>query len=260
MSTTRFILLGRTRTGSTLLQTLLDSHSQVRVFGELFAAYNMPGWGIEAILKPPKAVALIQNNPVKFLDDYLFTMIPKKLTTSPFKPNLRVVGFKLFYDQAREEPWKIVWDYARTRTDLRIIHIKRKNLLRAHLSHKRAQASRSWIDTPLNTPNEKVASHKSRFHLDHEECLRVFTYTREQEQICDEMFAQHKRIEVLYENLSRDWEGEIERVQDFLDVAREPLKPVTRKQASLPLATEITNYLELKEGFRGTVWEEFFDE
>lgn len=260
MSITRFILLGRTRTGSTLLQTLLSSHSQIRVFGELFAAYALPGWGIEPVLKSPKAIALIQNDPVSFLDKYLFTLVPRQLAASPFKPGLRVVGFKLFYDQAREEPWQTVWDYARERTDIRIIHIKRRNLLKAHLSHKRAQASRSWIDTPLNRPNEDAPVSDLHLHLDYEECLRAFTHTREQEQICDEMFASHQRIEVLYEDLSADWRKEIERVQDFLDVPRESLEPVTRKQASLPMANEIANYLELKDRFRGTVWEELFDE
>ncbi len=259
MTVDRFILLGRPRTGSTLLQTLLDSHSQIRVFGELFALYSLPGWGIEPALKSPEATALIQSEPIKFLELHLFSSIPRQLVASPFKPHLRVVGFKLFYDQAHEEPWQVVWSWAKDRKDLKIIHIKRRNILKAHLSQRRAQVSRSWISASLGG-NDKKEENDLRLYLGYEECLRAFSYTREQEALCDSIFRGHQKIDVIYEDLSNDWKGEIDRVQEFLKVPRELLKPRTLKQAKVPVSIEIENYLELKGRFWGTPWEEFFDD
>jgi LPS sulfotransferase NodH len=257
MSVTRFILLGRPRTGSTLLQTLLDTHSQVRVFGELFALYNLPGWGIEPILQSPQSIELIQKRPISFLEDYFFGSVCRRLIASPFKPHLRALGFKLFYDHAHEEPWQAVWTYVKERTELKIVHIKRRNILEAHLSHRRAQANRSWISTPRNEEQAEQDS-ELRLHLDYDECLRAFTYTRDQERLCDEMFGRHQRIDIFYEDLAQSLPAETDRVQDFLEVSREQLNPHTRKQASLPPEIEIANYRELKERFQGSVWEEFF--
>jgi LPS sulfotransferase NodH len=250
-----FIILGRPRTGSTLLQALLNSHSHLRVFGELFALYNLPGWGIEPALKSPDTIALIQSDPVKFLEQYLFNSLPRRLIASPFKPHLRAVGFKLFYDQAHEAPWQVVWSWAKDRKDLKIIHIKRRNILKSHLSQRRAQVSRSWISTSVGEPAPSL-----RLYLDYEECLHAFNYTREQETLCDSTFCGHPKIDVIYENLSSDWKEEVDRVQEFLKVPRESLKLGTLKQANLPAKVEIANYLELKERFRGTAWEDFFDD
>jgi LPS sulfotransferase NodH len=260
MAVDRFILLGRPRTGSTFLQTLLDAHSQIRVFGELFAQYSLPGWGIEPALKSPQAIAMIKNEPIKFLEDYLFDELPRRLAASPFKPRLSVVGFKLFYDQAQENPWQIVWRWARQQKNLKIIHVKRRNILKAHLSQRRAHANRSWISTPLNPPAPGEDRTTSPLYLDYEECLHAFKFTHEQELFCDSLFSEHPKIDVIYENLADEWEEEITRVQKFLGVPCEPLRPFTRKQAQLPIAAEIVNYLELKDRFRGTAWESFFDE
>ncbi len=43
MSKTRFVIYGQWRTGSTLLASLLDSHPQVRCYGELFHLQQWQG-------------------------------------------------------------------------------------------------------------------------------------------------------------------------------------------------------------------------
>ena len=70
----------------------------------------------------------------------------------------------------------------------------------------------------------------------------------------------NEKIEVLYENLSRDYVKEMKRVQKFLDVEHEFLRPLTQKRSNQPLSKEIKNYFELKEQFKETPWSEFFED
>ena len=52
----------------------------------------------------------------------------------------------------------------------------------------------------------------------------------------------------------------MKRVQDFLGVQYETVKPSTYKQSHQSLSDSISNYWGLKERFTGTPWEEFFED
>ncbi len=65
---------------------------------------------------------------------------------------------------------------------------------------------------------------------------------------------------MVYEDLSQDYESEMKRVQEFLELDHEALKPNTLKQSSLSLSESISNYFELKEKFENIHWESFFED
>jgi hypothetical protein len=90
--------------------------------------------------------------------------------------------------------------------------------------------------------------------------LRDFTETRKSENEFAQLFAGHPLLDVHYEVLERDYQAEMERVQQFLGITVERLAVKTSRQSDKPLSVSIANYHELKEQFRGTEWEEFFDE
>jgi LPS sulfotransferase NodH len=247
---TRFVVLGSPRTGSNFLCSAINTHSQITAFGELFRWPGTIGWDLLAFRYWPygqseNSLNLIRSEPIEFLKTQVFKAHPK-CTAS--------VGFKLFYFHAREGNWKRVWNYLANEKNLRIIHLKRKNLLGAYLSHQRALLTNKWVykskETPINPPMK----------LDPRQCSTFFKETREWERQCDIVFRDHPKIEIFYEQLSNNFRQTIFRIQKFLGVNYEKLVPATYKQARLPLSIDIENYLELKEDFQGTRWAVFFEE
>lgn len=241
----RFIVLGRSRTGSNFLHGLLNSHSQIIAFGELFQNYDSIAWGLSGYRQTKNLLSLFQNDPVRFLETKVFKRFPVHISA---------VGFKVFYYHAQSDKWKPVWAYLGDQRELRIIHVKRKNILKTHLSRKRAALTDTWVNVS-GEPEEGVP-----ISLDYEECLEDFVRTRDWEAKYDVFFEGHSKLEVLYENLSFDYQSEMKRVQDFLGVNYEFVKPSTYKQSSQSLSRAISNYFELRERFTGTPWEEFFED
>ncbi len=67
-------------------------------------------------------------------------------------------------------------------------------------------------------------------------------------------------MDVYYEDLAGSYEDEITRIQAFLGVAYEPVKPPTSKRPSQPLSEQIANYPEIKAQLAGTPWAAFLDD
>jgi LPS sulfotransferase NodH len=238
----RFVILARSRTGSNLLRSLLNEHSQAKVYSELFRSETDIDWGFPDV-HSQAALTLYQKDPVAFLNKRIFGKNPR---------SIKAVGFKLFYYHAGFDKGKQLWDYLVSEKDIKIIHLKRKNILATHLSRKKADITDAWANI-TGKPDEEV-----QFTLDYEECLQDFIRTRSWEQEFDQLFSHHPLLEVVYEELSNSYTGEIKRVQQFLGLPEEQVAPKTHKQGFLPLSEAIYNYQELKDRFSGTPWEEFF--
>lgn len=244
----KFVILGRARSGSNFLRGLLNSHSQIITFGELFRSYDSIGWEFpdhDQYLQYRSLISLMQSNPVSFLEKKVFRKFPKRILA---------VGFKLFYYHAQDDSRKDVWPYLKNQKDLKIIHLKRNNTLGVIFSLKKANMTNKW--TNITGEEEE----KFTIPLDYDECLKEFTWEQEARKQFDDYFEGHPRIEVFYENLCNHCESEIKRIQEFLGVRYEIVKPTTYKQSNQPLSKSISNYFELKEKFKDTSWEEFFED
>lgn len=242
---TKFIILGRSRVGSNFLRGLLNSHSQVTVFGELFQNKEEIGWALPGYYPSRKTRQLFHEAPVDFLESKVFTAFPE---------HTGAVGFKIFYYHAQDEKWKPVWDYLREMPDLKVIHMKRHNILKTHLSRQRAVKTDRWVNTNGRREPQRSIS------LDYEKCLDDFIRTRAWEDAYDAYFAGNDTIEVMYEDLAADYQREIRRIQEFLGVNFEDVQPETYKQSRQPLSEAIANYCELRERFQQTPWSTFFEE
>jgi LPS sulfotransferase NodH len=244
----RFIILGEGRSGSNFLRGLLNSHPQIITFGELFRFADAIGWELPAYdlcLSTPRLIALSQTAPVAFLEQEVFRRFPGRT---------RAVGFKIFYYHADRGARAEVWSYLKDHRDIKVLHIKRWNTLRAFLSLRKAFLTDRW--TEPNGPRPDALS----VPLDYEECRHRFALAEEMKDRFDALFRDHPKIDVVYETLEHDHEGEMARVQALLGVVPHPTRPLTYKQASLPLAQAISNYAELKKAFANTRWSEFFEE
>lgn len=246
----RFVVVGKGRSGSNFLFGLLNSHSQIFTFGEIFRRPNSIGWdrpGYREYLQSRYMISLMQDNPVFFLEKEVFRKFPRNITA---------VGFKIFYHQAKGDSRESVWNFLKDKKDIKVIHLKRKNILKRLLSMKKAYVTGQWAKR-----NKDSESHDNiRISLTYDECLKEFTNIRHNQIKYDDFFADHQKIDLLYEDLAHDYENEIRRVQNFLGVEYEILCPSTYKQSSQSLSQEISNYFELKEKFQDTPWESFFEE
>jgi LPS sulfotransferase NodH len=243
---TRFIILGRSRTGSNLLRGLLASDPSVTIFSELFQNREEIVWGLPYYPTSGRVFEQFLNEPVRFIEEQVYRKVPQVT---------RAVGFKIFYYHAQSEPWKPVWDYLVKNRDIHVLHIKRRNMLRTHLSKVRAEQSGKWA----NISGEKDELHQ--VCLDFDQLVDDFTRTRQMERDGDILFKEHPNMEIIYEDLEGDYLNEFKKVQDFLSLENWPIAPQTYKQSrETSLSEAIENYTELKNRFQGSDWAGFFED
>jgi len=246
----RFIVLGFARSGSSLLANLLSSHPQIKMFSELFND-KLPARKSHSLEAGPLAP---DDDPHVYLEQRIFRM---------YLPHIRAVGFKILYDQARDGDWSAVWDYLR-RNRLKIIHLKRRNILDQYLSLELAHKSDIWV---ASQPEQNVGYNQT-IELDPGHCLdftgRMIKWWRQ----IDEFFQDSLVLQLTYEDLTANLAAESGRVLDFLGLEFEPLIPNIIKQRTTRKTEMIANYTDLKQAFINGLatgqaraeWLEFFDD
>jgi LPS sulfotransferase NodH len=241
----RFVIVGTARTGSTLLINLLNSHSQVLAFGELFRSPTAIGWDVAPFTtyKSAKLIALYRSDPQRFLDKSVFRRWPQ---------GYAAIGFKLFYYHARNAPYNAIWEYLAQNTDIYILHIRRRNVLEQFVSLKLAHTTDLWSLT------EPVMRQPEPLRLEIEDCRKHFQLIRSFEKDCDVFFARHQVKSIYYEDLTEDRDAEIAKVEKFLGLKDEKLSTELVRQRTLPLSQAIANYKELNQAFAQTEWADFF--
>lgn len=247
-----FLIVGKGRTGSSFLRSLLNSHPGVVAYAELFVSYDRPVWDVPYAPRSPGVIRTLRRDPGRFLERHVFRRHP---------PSVAAVGLKMLYDQARHEAWRDVWNLLRDRPGLHVLHNTRRNLLATYLSWRRAERTGIWKVTEATRPRAEEVARQVRLELDVDDCRRFFEETEIQARRMETFFTEAGRpvLEVAYEDLAADRDATLDRVQDFLGVEPRALRPTTHKQAMLPLSEEIVNYGELHRAFSGTPWERFLD-
>ncbi|MGA9532747.1 MAG: sulfotransferase [Anaerolineales bacterium] len=241
----KFIILGRSRTGSNYLRGLLSSIEGVLVLGEILKNPVSVEWGTDEFPRSEGVDRGYRADPVRFLEQDVFRTLPD---------SIHALGFKLFYYHAQNPPFKRTWDYLRDRQEVRVIHIKRRNVLATHLSRARAVQSDQWVAT------SKPDSGLGPIKLEYSALLEDFQQTRDWELHYDLYFADHPMLEVHYEDLARERDVQMRRIQAFLGLPLVPTQPQTYKQSRKSLRDSISNFQELSDRFRGSDWESFFAE
>lgn len=264
----RYVVLSHGRTGSTILTRMLRDHSRIVDYQELFNVDFQAEFRRSA-------------DRARSLRYWLETLDPRKLTRCPVLTNLetareaqildefvwhdhyaewvRAVGFKVLHYQMKVSgPFPRLHEQLQERLPgLRAVVLTRRNLLRQHLSHVMARRVKQWhiADASQRRPRPSV-----RFAS--QELVHAFEYVQ---QIERELLGLARMAEAMlhftYEELVGKLEGHWRRLQQFLDVPEESL-PALRlvKIENRTLREAIVNYDELKAHFRGTAWEDHFDE
>jgi LPS sulfotransferase NodH len=237
----RFLILCHERTGSNLLVDSLDEHRQIACFAELF-----------------------NDNPDRkefaqaFDGDYYregadpVDLLKRSVYVDR---DLSAVGFKIFYTQARLGAAKSIWPYLISETDIRIIHLTRRNLLDVFLSYKLAAATNVWQVTI-----GQEAPKPPPIKLDPAEAMEYFNRIQAHRRWAEEHFAAHGSIDIEYDDLAMDYDAVLRSIFGFLGVANATPRMRTNRMARRPAHEQIKNYMELHARFAGTIYEEYFSE
>lgn len=224
----RFIILSRSRTGSNMLVSCFNSHPNVYCEGEIFS----------------KADARVWRETLASVFD-----------TQP--RHVKAAGFKIFYYHAKGEAGRPLWDELRGMKELRVIHLRRRNILRTIISRKLAGQNDEWLRRSDGCQGRGAGQ---KLALDPAELAEGFRQTREWEQRGAEMFSGHPMLDLCYEDFVVSPEAAFKPVTALLGVEYRTPVAETRKQNTAPLSALVVNYTELKSCFAGTEWAVFFDE
>ncbi|MDZ7752522.1 MAG: sulfotransferase [Gammaproteobacteria bacterium] len=247
---TRFIILSRSRSGTNFLRGLLNSHPAIRCFSEVFGAPDSVKWGMDDL---PDHVShhtrQMKNRPDRFVETKVYGPVPSRI---------QAVGFKIFYYHAAEAPTQHIWDWLHHHSEIKVIHMMRRNLLDTAISLRLAQASGSWKVSKAspNTGSDRAGPLVS---IDPDWCQEVFEQTTIWQKSAEKWFCDHDILNLYYEDLREDPNREIKRCLDFLHLPQAKLDPNTIRQSKKNRADKVANFQRLKEHFSGTTWRHFFD-
>ncbi len=240
-----FVIITKGRTGSTLLNSLFDSHPRIRVCGEVIGEYTLR--------QPDLRKEILELGALPY--------VKRCFNRADLES---AVGIKILYYQVEHrygQRWGVdglpgVLNFLKSQRDIKIIHLKRRNRLKTFASGRVARLTKKYIEYQEETENARNIN----INLTIDECERQFTRIGQWEKYYDDIFQEHKMLEVFYENLVAEQQTECNRLLDFLGVRRKPLSTRFKKQRTNPVSEVIENYEELKRHFSGTEWGRFFDE
>jgi len=255
------VVVASARSGSGWLLTLLNAHPQLRFHGELFnlehaprAALHDPRGYLQAQLTADRRVRVVgfkllyHHARLAYLNDFLREMDGGRQAAVdwrcefPRRPVRRAAAPRL----------AATWSMLRQGGETRIIHLRRRNLLRQALSHARLMAaSRAQWAGRAPRPESPV-------ELDARRLVQRFERHGRAAQRIDAFFRASPRLDLTYEALVADVEGECARLFAFLGVAPRPsAAPAAPRDTDLRRA--IANYAAVARALAGTRWEALLD-
>jgi LPS sulfotransferase NodH len=224
----RFIVLSRSRTGSNMLISFLDSHPNICAAGEIFSNLNEKNYK---------------------------DILSKAFAKQPF--HVKAKGFKIFYYHPIDDKSCGIWDDLVALDDLYVIHLKRKNILHTLISRKIAGIKDVWF---INSADRHSEDERKKLTVTFtvDELREGFKQTREWEEIGDKRFRNHPLISIYYEDLVNDRESTFRKVTEFLGVRYIEPNTTLKKQNSKSMSESVANYEELKLAFSDTEYQTFF--
>lgn len=242
----RAVILTTQRTGSTSLIVGLGSHPDIECAGEiLIGAPDNPSQ------RPPvrgrwKGVRKIAN-----IVSSGAWMPGRRMERFYSGGSARIRAFKAMYNQLAN-PFAL--RYLRDDRTIRVLHLRRHNLLKVHVS-RLLMDKRDRVQA--TAPVEAV-----RTHVNPGEAIAAMRKARERYERFESLFANHPRLQLTYESL---FEGQMlntvagAEICRFLEIPQHPMQTRLTKLNPQSLRDMVTNYDELAAVVSQSEFAEFLD-
>lgn len=249
---TPFVILFAERSGSSFLQTMLTSHPQLVCHAEVFHLRRQSG-------KDGRRDSIGRLS--KFADPARSREYLEELWCSeaPAATEIRAVGFKYKYP-TQTDLYPEVWEHLRSvdeRGALKVIHLKRLNLLKAAISKQNQQVL--WEERRVaNLPSsDEYTVGKLKLNIS-DACQYMVRRKAYLEAFERRIKNFRSRLDISYESLLEDKEETIKEVYIFLGVdTYVNTAPATKKLTADSLREALVNYDEVVHALSGTEFEEY---
>jgi LPS sulfotransferase NodH len=252
----KFILLGQGRSGSSLITEALAEHPDVRVAGEVFHADEK---GRRLAFEGLNGDGPCGASEAQYYRDGAdaWEFLERVVFRAPSPGGVRAAGFKMFYLHARRNPAeKRAWSYLIANDDVRVIHLIRENMLESYISLRVAFLTGEWERLKGTNTQRKE---QPLLRLEPKECEVYFNQELVWRKWAGKSFSSHPFLEIKYEgDVCARFVEVMDEIHDFISVPRRRARQLLEKQAQRPPREAVTNYDELKEYFRYTLYEDFF--
>ena len=240
-----FLIVSAGRTGSNLLRDLIGSHPGAFCGGEIFNKDFVKGsgipWPLDDAEHNPELLGLMHHNPEHYVGR-LFDMAASK--------GYRAIGAKLTYENGAAHP--AASEHLAHAVGIRVIHLRRRNVLRQYVSLQRAFKTGQWMAKGDSGPPPPI-------QIDFVKYVWFLLRNLELENTADKIFAQHPKIDITYEELAADPRQVGARCVEFLGLdPNVELQVRHKKSATDTLPEAIENYPALKAQF--AEWLSYFDD
>lgn len=240
----KFIVLAHQRSGSSLVIRSLRAHPNIIAYGEMFGRFK-PHATTEFNSKPLQKRYLRKKYPNEFFDRRIYSSV---------RNDIQAVGFKLFPHQLDNKYFLNVWNQIQQNKDIKIIFLRRKNLLASYTSLQAAKKTGIY-----NIRNESQRTEPT-VKINYKRCIKYFMDMEKYIELASEKLQYHDLLEITYEDMIVDLEKSFAKFQEFLGVEVVSLEPKTIKREIRPLWKVISNYEQLHNQLLNTKWDMFLRE
>jgi len=222
-----------------MLRMMLHSHPEITCYGEVITLKGSPNLGRCGKTKEELNQSLAAD-PVRFLYECVWG-----------GTNRPAIGCKIKYRQL-EEQFPGVFDAILADKSIKIIHLRRKNLLKRYVSNRLAASQKT--PTVILSKRQETNAGQQRITIDLDKCLADIEHIKKSEQDFIKYFADHSVFEVFYEDLTVPASPDLLEMQAFLGVKPISIQPKTVKVNSNKLEEVIENYEFIRNKLAGTVY------
>jgi hypothetical protein len=249
---TKFVIFTLPRTGSTLLSKTLNKHPEIFCDDEIFHFsfrdyFSVNQFRFIKIPFLPKKINYVVNYPATYLR--LPSFLDKYFTNKKGE-NCKAIGFKLMYYQTLYTPGLI--SYLK-KNNVKIILLLRENILRNALSDLRARATGIYHH---QDDNEEQRSGLSKLNVDTDALKQKMNNIVRQNQKLEAIVKDMDYVKIYYEDFA-NWDVTINKIADFLDVSRQPVKAGAKKLNPDALQDMIANFAEVESWLKQNNYAEF---